>query len=39
MDVQQETLDDLNLDRGELPKGFFDDPMLDAKVGLALVNK
>jgi zinc finger protein 830 len=32
MDVQPETLDDLNLDRGELPKGFFDDPMLDAKI-------
>ncbi|XP_001948404.3 zinc finger protein 830 [Acyrthosiphon pisum] len=32
MDVQPETLDDLNLDGGELPKGFFDDPMLDAKI-------
>jgi len=38
MDVQQETLDDLNLDGGELPKGFFDDPMLDAKVDFVLVN-
>ncbi|XP_015366781.1 PREDICTED: zinc finger protein 830 [Diuraphis noxia] len=32
MDEQPEALDDLNLDRGELPKGFFDDPMLDAKI-------
>jgi len=38
MDEQPEALDDLNLDRGELPKGFFDDPMLDAKVDFALIN-
>lgn len=35
MEEQSENLDDLNLDKGELPKGFFDDPMLDAKVGFA----
>lgn len=38
MDEQPENLDDLNLDKGELPKGFFDDPVLDAKVGFALIN-
>jgi len=38
MDEEPEALDDLNLDRGELPKGFFDDPMLDAKVEFALIN-
>lgn len=32
MDVQPGTFDELNLDKGELPKGFFDDPMLDAKI-------
>lgn len=32
MEEQSENLDDLNLDKGELPKGFFDDPKLDAKV-------
>lgn len=26
-----------NLDKGELPKGFFDDPMLDAKVSFVFV--
>lgn len=30
MEDQPENTDDL--DKGELPKGFFDDPMLDAKV-------
>lgn len=38
MDEQAENID-INLDKGELPKGFFDDPMLDAKVGSALVKK
>jgi len=38
MDEQPEALDDLNLDGGELPKGFFDDPMLDAKVDFSLIN-
>lgn len=32
MEDQPENFDDTNLDKGELPKGFFDDPMLDAKV-------
>lgn len=32
MEEQPESVDDLSLDKGELPKGFFDDPMLDAKV-------
>lgn len=32
VDEQPENIDDANLDKGELPKGFFDDPMLDAKV-------
>ncbi|XP_026811982.1 zinc finger protein 830 [Rhopalosiphum maidis] len=32
MDEQTENIDDINLDKGELPKGFFDDPMLDAKI-------
>lgn len=32
MEVQPENPDDSNLENGELPKGFFDDPMLDAKV-------
>ncbi|KAE9531333.1 hypothetical protein AGLY_010539 [Aphis glycines] len=31
MDEQAENID-INLDKGELPKGFFDDPMLDAKI-------
>lgn len=30
-----EIIDDENLDKGELPKGFFDDPMLDAKVSFS----
>lgn len=34
IEEQPESNDDLNLDKGELPKGFFDDPMLDAKVSL-----
>lgn len=32
VEEQPESIDDPNLDKGELPKGFFDDPMLDAKV-------
>lgn len=32
VEEQPEIIDDLNLDKGELPKGFFDDPMLDAKI-------
>jgi len=36
MEEQPESLEDPNLDKGELPKGFFDDPMLDAKVGFCL---
>lgn len=36
MDEQAENID-INLDKGELPKGFFDDPMLDAKVGFAVL--
>lgn len=32
MEKEPECLEDSNLDKGELPKGFFDDPMLDAKV-------
>lgn len=36
MEEESECLDDTNLDRGELPKGFFDDPMLDAKVSVFL---
>lgn len=32
MEEQSENLDDINLDKGELPKGFFDDPIKDAKV-------
>lgn len=32
MEEQSESLDELNLDKGELPKGFFDDPIKDAKV-------
>jgi len=32
VEEQPENLDDPNLDKGELPKGFFDDPMLDAKI-------
>jgi len=38
MDEEAENIDDINLDKGELPKGFFDDPMLDAKVSSTLVN-
>lgn len=38
MEEQPENLDNPNLDKGELPKGFFDDPMLDAKVSFELVN-
>ncbi|XP_050423034.1 zinc finger protein 830 [Adelges cooleyi] len=32
--MEEETVDndELNIDKGELPKGFFDDPMLDAKI-------
>ncbi|VVC40211.1 Hypothetical protein CINCED_3A008648 [Cinara cedri] len=29
---EQPEIVDENLDKGELPKGFFDDPMLDAKI-------
>jgi len=36
MDEKAENID-INLDKGELPKGFFDDPMLDAKVGSAVL--
>lgn len=32
VEEQPESIDDPSLDKGELPKGFFDDPMLDAKV-------
>lgn len=34
---ESEIVEDLNLDKGELPKGFFDDPMLDAKVSYCLI--
>lgn len=36
MEENPESNDDLELDKGELPKGFFDDPMLDAKASLYL---
>lgn len=36
VEEQPENLDDINLDKGELPKGFFDDPMLDAKVSFCV---
>lgn len=32
MEEEPEFVDSSNIDNGELPKGFFDDPMLDAKV-------
>ncbi|XP_050541961.1 zinc finger protein 830 [Daktulosphaira vitifoliae] len=32
MDEDTENNDELNIDKGELPKGFFDDPMIDAKA-------
>lgn len=32
MDEEIENNDELDIDKGELPKGFFDDPMVDAKV-------
>lgn len=37
VEEQPESNDDLDLDKGELPKGFFDDPMLDAKVSLYIL--
>lgn len=34
---EPEIVEDVNLDKGELPKGFFDDPMLDAKVSFCII--